>query len=243
MTRTNRKQMYLLKDLSEAVAESLAILEQVRDKKLVVCNSGGKDSSVTEDLCKKAGVDYDSVYNVTTIDPPEAVRFIHKNYPETIFSKPKASFYELVKTNFSPAIKKRRWCCSQLKEYPLPGYDFKVEGIRAEESKGRQGRKLIDTKRKVVYPIYYWAEWHIWEYIRKNNLPYCSLYDEGYDRIGCVPCPFHSYRQHLKDMKRWPHIYRKFKEAITIYAKNNGYTWTADEWLDQYIKKKGMVDL
>ena len=242
MAKTNRRQMYLLKDLSECIDESLAILANVADQKVMVGFSGGKDSVVTEHLCKIAGINYDSIYNVTTIDPPEVVKFIHQNYPQTIFSKPKANFYELCKKNFSPSIM-RRWCCTELKEKKHPGYDFKVLGIRAEESKKRQGRKIVDIKRKTIYPIYYWAEWHIWEFITQYNLPYLSLYDEGYDRVGCVPCPFHSYKEHLRSMKRWPHIYRKFKEAIACCHDKDNKPIDSDEWLDQYIKRKGMVDL
>lgn len=47
----------------------------------------------------------------------------------------------------------------------------------------------------------------------------------------------------MRDMKRWPHIYRKFKEAISHCHNKNGEAINPDEWLDQYIKKKGMVDL
>ena len=32
-------------------------------------------------------------------------------------------------------------------------------------------------------------------YDEKYNLPFPSLYDEGYHRIGCVICPFMSKRE------------------------------------------------
>lgn len=35
-----------------------------------------------------------------------------------------------------------------------------------------------------VSPLLNWSYHQIWTYILKNNIPYCSLYDEGYTSIG-----------------------------------------------------------
>ena len=52
------------------------------DVKHVVQFSGGKDSCVILALAKMAGINYEAHYNVTSVDPPELVRFIKREYPD-----------------------------------------------------------------------------------------------------------------------------------------------------------------
>lgn len=47
--------------------------------------SGGKDSVVVKALMDMAGVKYETHYQVTTVDPPELIRFIKQTYPDVIF--------------------------------------------------------------------------------------------------------------------------------------------------------------
>lgn len=35
-----------------------------------------------------------------------------------------------------------------------------------------------------VHPILHWSYTNIWDYIKKHNLDYCSLYDRGYTSLG-----------------------------------------------------------
>ena len=51
--------------------------------------SGGKDSQCIYHLAKMAGVKFKAHYAVTTIDPPELMRFIKTNYPDVIWDRPK----------------------------------------------------------------------------------------------------------------------------------------------------------
>lgn len=44
--------------------------------------SGGKDSVVCKALLDMAGCKYDAVYRVTSVDPPELVRFIKEKHSE-----------------------------------------------------------------------------------------------------------------------------------------------------------------
>ena len=122
------------------------------------------------------------------------VKFIKQNHPETKFYRPERSFYQLLLSRSFPT-KCTRWCCDDLKKKPTRVIPFKkrLMGLRAEESSKRAQKPQIDKFRNgdIIYkPIFYWKEWEIWDHIERYNLPYCSLYDEGFARIGCVICPF-----------------------------------------------------
>ena len=50
--------------------------------------SGGKDSVCAKKILDLAGVKYDTHYNVTTVDPPELVRFIIRQFDGVIYDMP-----------------------------------------------------------------------------------------------------------------------------------------------------------
>ena len=52
-----------------------------------VAFSGGKDSQCVYHLCQIAGVKFDAHYSVTSVDPPELVRFIREHYPDVQFER------------------------------------------------------------------------------------------------------------------------------------------------------------
>lgn len=104
--------------------------------------SGGKDSITCYHLLKMAGVKFDSHYNLTTVDPPELVRFIKKEYPDVIFSYPKESMWQLIEKKLMPPTRLVRYCCSELKEGGGTGR-FVVTGVRWAESARRKNTRQI----------------------------------------------------------------------------------------------------
>lgn len=74
-------------------------------------------------------------------------------------------------------------------------------------------RRLVEQcyrrHKTTVNPIIDWTDEEVWEFIRANNIPYCSLYDEGWTRLGCIGCPMASQREREKAFARWP----KYKDA------------------------------
>lgn len=188
--------------------------------------SGGKDSIVTLDLIRRSGVKHNIWYSATGIDPPEVAQFIRRYYPDVHWARPKENYWQLLKIKGYPT-RIRRWCCDYLKESPTKNIPLsnRMFGIRAEESIKRAKQPRIDQRIKpftftAYKPIFYWKEWAIWEYIEKHDLSYPKLYNEGFDRIGCVICPFICNQNMLNvtiHMQRWPKIYRMFERTMKIY--------------------------
>jgi len=196
----------------------------------LVMTSGGKDSIVTTHLAKMSGISFELQSTMTGIDPPELIRFIKRHYPECQFVRPKLSFWHLLTTHNPPGGTGRgiKWCCTKIKEDPsnkTPNRS-RILGIRAEESNIRVKYSRIDFRENngqtLYYPIFYWNEWHIWEFIKAHNLPYPKLYNHGFDRLGCVICPNHQ-NHHDIYRNRWPNHFKCFERYVNIW-------WNKRKW-------------
>lgn len=120
-----------------------------------LCFSGGKDSIVIKALADMANVKYDAHYRVTTVDPPELVRFIKKEYPEVEFDYPRdkdgnrISMWTLIPKKKLPPTRMARYCCAVLKESGGGGR-LKITGVRWAESPRRKkshGEATIMSKK------------------------------------------------------------------------------------------------
>ena len=180
-----------------------------------VAFSGGKDSVVILDLVKMAGVKYGAFYNCTTVDPPELVQFIKREHPEVRWNMPEKTMWQLIVENGMPPLRQIRYCCRVLKERGGDGR-FVVTGVRKAESHKRAGRRQVEScnmsqsGKWYIHPVIDWSDDEVWQYIKDNNLPYCSLYNEGWKRLGCVCCPNTNQQ---RDAKRWPKIANAYRRA------------------------------
>lgn len=97
---------------------------------------------------------------------------------------------------FYNSVDDRRLCCNVRKVEPLKralsNLDVWITGLRREQSVTRENLPIVeyDENYKItkVNPLYNWAEEHVWDYIKKNNVPFNRLYTMGYRSIGCAPC-------------------------------------------------------
>ena len=209
--------------------------------------SGGKDSVVLMDLAERSGVKFKATYAATGIDPPEIVRFIREHYSGRVVTvRPKRSFFATIRVWGLPTIQ-HRWCCDELKKKPQidRAYPVRLLGVRAEESSARAKQYNPDYYRRIgggqwcIKPIFDWLEWEIWDYIESRKLPYCSLYDEGFPRLGCMICPYicgKNQAQLLRNRERWPGIFKAFEHAAAVVHKNKSHMWQYQMPFDDMLR-------
>lgn len=224
-----------------------------------VAFSGGKDSIVLAKLFEMSGVKFQLHYNNTTIDAPELYRFMRKEYPQVIWHNVAKSLPIMMTENgYGPPTRLKRWCCALYKEHGGEG-SIRSTGVRASESPRRKGlwREVsVDrcTKDPILCPILYWTDDDIWNFIKENNISYCSLYDEGFKRLGCVGCPM-ADKQRKKHFERWPRYERLWKRGFQAYwdkyrglpKKNGEPRWIeklkdVDEFWAWWMEEKNVND-
>lgn len=265
-----KKMMYSIDLLRKA--ESIALAYGGGNNGYYLAFSAGKDSQALYHIAELAGVKFDAHMNLTSVDPPEVIRFVKKSYPEVDLIKPKKSIYQLaVEKQILPTMRVR-WCCAEYKEMSGAGRVTLI-GIRHQESSRRakrneveiSGRKFSGTlegldeyrqelkakraRRKskkdgvnitnadqeqtlgcisgkeslLISPIIHWTEEDVWEFLNKvMEVPHCSLYDEGWRRLGCIGCPMSSAKQKQIENVRYPHVKRNWIKAIKAIRNGGG---------------------
>lgn len=243
----NSKILYSIELLKKTERMALSL---DADNGFYLAFSGGKDSQALYHLATMAGVKFKAYMSLTSIDPPEVIRFVKQHYPDVELIKPAVSIYDMAKKKHILPTRVKRWCCAEYKEVFGLGV-VTLTGIRKQESARRAKREEISTQIKgkreeqtydewsehketmiacvrgkdkiIVSPIISWTEAEVWQFLNKvAKVPHCELYDEGYRRIGCICCPMSPKRQKLKEIARWPHVYRNWLKAIA-WLMNNGY--------------------
>ena len=268
--RLRDKMIYSVNLLQKA--ENLALAYGGGNSGYYLAFSAGKDSQALYHIAELAGVKFDAHMNLTSVDPPEVIRFVKQSYPEVDLIKPKKSIYQYaIEKQILPTMRVR-WCCAEYKENAGAGRVTLI-GIRHQESSRRAKRNEVEisnrkfsgtlegldeyrqelkakrARRKskkdgvnitnadqeqtlgcisgkesiLISPIIHWTEQDVWEFLNKvMEVPHCSLYDEGWHRLGCIGCPMSSAKQKQIENVRYPHVKRNWIKAIKAIRNGGG---------------------
>jgi phosphoadenosine phosphosulfate reductase len=164
------------------------------------------------------------------------------------------TMWNLIPKKQMPPTRLARYCCAALKETGGAGR-FVVTGVRASESVARRDHRsglemgngkhrggfdpdnpsqslihqCANHSKKILNPIIDWTTGDVWEFIRRFDIPYCSLYDEGFKRIGCVGCSMSSHRD--DEFARYPKIKVAYLRAFDrMIASRTKKGLRSDEW-------------
>ena len=241
MIRPIQREWLLGKDPVEQAIKEIRVLGAQHH--LCVRFSGGKDSIVLKRLMEMSGVSYEIRFSKTSVDPPELLAYIHKYHRDVIIDANRTTMFKLIIQKGFPATRICRFCCDEFKERNCCSRGaITVTGIRKEESRKRRNRNKYETCLayrgvEFFHPIIDWTENQIWTFINDERLPYCELYDQGFDRIGCVGCPLTSSRKIKREFERWPQFEKAYLWAFERMLEGRSYDkWkTPADVMDWYI--------
>lgn len=242
-----------------AIQRCIEFQNRNEDRENILAFSGGKDSIVAYDILKRSGIKFRAIYSPPSVDPPELVRFIDKHYPE-VYKQPykknkkgqEITMWSLLRNRALPPTRLMRYCCDVLKERTGVEGDTVFTGVRWSESNSRSKQSMVGfwKKKIMVRPIIDFTDSDVWEYIHKYNLPYCELYDKGWERIGCIGCPLSSKSQ-LKELEAYPKYkenYIRAFDGMLKYRKTKGMKseWKTGEdvynWWTNQVKNEKEVE-
>lgn len=135
-----------------------------------------------------------------THDLIERVRARYGLTIEIYFPDP-ARLEEIVRAHgpnmFYRSRRLRRLCCHVRKVEPLrralAGLSAWITGLRRDQSVTRVGIRKVEIDEAngglvKVNPLADWSDEDVWDYVRRNDVPYNALHDQRFPSIGCVPC-------------------------------------------------------
>lgn len=99
--------------------------------------------------------------------------------------------------SFRNNLSNRKECCHIRKVIPLKRglkqYSAWITGLRREQSVTRSDMEIFEIDKThngmlKINPLANWTEEEIWKYIKKHNVPFNQLHNQGFPSIGCAPC-------------------------------------------------------
>lgn len=114
--------------------------------------------------------------------------------------------------------------------------------MRCENHESRRIFENCYTKsEKRLNPLAYWPDNYIWDYSHETGLEQCCLYQEGFQRLGCIGCPLAKEAARRLEFERWPKFQaqwiRIFDKVIRLREQEgrvNEYA-SGQEWFEWWL--------
>ncbi len=196
---------------------------------VAVSFSGGKDSTVTMELARRAG--YGDVFFVDTgMEFPETLGFVRElGIQNVIHAK---DFWREIERN-GPPHKDDRWCCERQKLAPVKewlkgkGECITVQGNRWYESFARSG--LPPVARNPYYPLQVnispirnWRALEVFLYAWWRKLAQNPLYELGFERVGCWMCPAMLESEWERVRTLHPDLHETWMDFLVDWGRKKG---------------------
>ena len=229
---------------NEVTDEAISFVQGYKERysleDMFVSFSGGKDSTVTSDIVRRA-FSTNKVYHIfgdTTLEFPLTYEYKKRFAREhrVLSAKNYEKNFETLCEQIGPPSRVMRWCCTVFKTGAITqtiASAFKnktnilsFQGIRHHESLSRskydrESKSPKITKQTVVAPIIEWTDFDVWLYILTTGIDFNDAYRLGYSRVGCWCCPnngswseflskVHMYEQYV----HWRQLLVKFAKKI-----------------------------
>lgn len=213
---------------------------------MFVSFSGGKDSTVVADLCKRAldgpGKKILHIFGDTTLEFPMTEQYVaqyKKENPKTpmISSRNKEKNFEELCGIVGPPSRVMRWCCTIFKTGAInqkisalfrnKSRIVAFQGIRHSESASRSKYERTSTNSKIakqltLCPIIDWFDFDVWLYLMTTGILFNRAYRLGYARVGCYCCPNNSLWSEFLTSIFIPEKYGDFQNLLIDFAKKVG---------------------
>lgn len=195
-------------DIEKLPAERIVqwSLEKFSPKLALACSFQAEESVLIDMMHRLVGSDFriftldTGRLNQETYDCMDAIRNRYGVCVEVYF--PDAmKVQDMVRAHglnlFYNSVELRKLCCNVRKVEPLnralKDLNAWMTGLRREQAVTRADARKVELDKDhggilKINPLIDWSYDQVWDYIRKDKVPYNCLHDQSYPSIGCAPC-------------------------------------------------------
>jgi phosphoadenosine phosphosulfate reductase len=234
---------WLEKIKMEAIEDIQRVSKDYNDGEMFISFSGGKDSTVIDDLVKKALLHrkVNKIFGDTTLEFPSTYEYIART-KENVYNREyskvltatnrRDDFYDLCES-IGPPSRVLRWCCMYFKTTPISDKIDRMfseknkvlafHGIRRSESISRSKYDMETdspkiSKQRVFAPIIDWSDFDVWLHILSSKIDFNDAYRYGYARVGCWNCPNNGNYDMFLSKIYFPEMSEKLHKMLMDFA-------------------------